>query len=77
MIIHGIAAGAAPVAYAGGLASSSRPGFGAALEATLAALQATRSGTARLVHGSGPGHPAPAAPTPPADSRRGAHRPLG
>ncbi|HQT60517.1 MAG TPA: hypothetical protein PLV07_11415 [Acidiphilium sp.] len=54
MIIRNLAAAAPPVAYAGGVASTSHPGFGAALQATLAGLQATQAGTSGMLQGIGP-----------------------
>lgn len=54
MIIPNIAASSQPVAYAGGLAPSEKPAFANALQATLAGLQATRTGTAALI--GAPGH---------------------
>lgn len=58
MIINHLAAPAQPVIYAGGLGSTSRPGFAQALQATLAGLQATQSGTAALINGPAPANQA-------------------
>ncbi|ABQ30034.1 MULTISPECIES: hypothetical protein [Acidiphilium] len=61
MIIHNLAAAAQPIAYAGGIASSHRPGFGATLQATLASLQATQAGTSAVLNGIGPAQALPGA----------------
>jgi hypothetical protein len=44
MMLPVTAVAAQPIAYAGGLASTAKPGFAAALQATLAQLQATNHG---------------------------------
>ncbi len=61
MIIHNAAAAAQPIAYAGGIASTHRPGFGATLQATLASLQATQAGTSAVLNGIGPAQALPGA----------------
>ncbi|SIR17675.1 MULTISPECIES: hypothetical protein [Acidiphilium] len=44
MMLPVTAVAAQPIAYAGGQASTAKPGFAAALQATLAQLQATNHG---------------------------------
>ncbi|MGC9270079.1 hypothetical protein [Acidiphilium sp.] len=57
MIIPINASASQPIAYSGGQASSAKPSFGAALQATLAQLQATNHGvtsnTGTHHHGQG------------------------